>query len=344
MGAGRLPCGARTAPLGECVVFDTSGRIGRRLVIPGRSWARDTCAPPDDAHWRVAKDPARDRCRRRSGGAQRDVGGSSERGGCAERSVRGDATTQRCSGSGGSRRRTAVSRETIATAENEEAGDAMQSAAHGDENPGIGKDELAEHFGAAYPTIERFADRLRDEGELRGLIGPREVPRIWDRHILNSAAVVPFLPLEGLIADVGSGAGLPGIVIAAMRPNAAVYLIEPMERRCAWLTEVATDLELTNVEVKRGRAEEYHGAFECDAVTSRAVAALDKLVRLSLPLVRPGGEMIVLKGRNVARELDPARKALRRLKGSEPEILEAPTIPGVESTTVVRIVRQTGAR
>jgi 16S rRNA (guanine527-N7)-methyltransferase len=203
---------------------------------------------------------------------------------------------------------------------------------------------LSEFFGEAFPAVERFAERLRDEGEVRGLIGPREVSRIWDRHILNSAAVVPFLPTTGLIADVGSGAGLPGIVIAAMRPEATVYLVEPMERRCAWLNEIAEDLQLSNVQVKRGRAEEYHGAFECDVVTSRAVAALDKLARLSLPLVRPGGAMIVLKGRNVTQEIDPARKALRKLKGSEPEVLEAGTIPGVESTTVVRIVRQTGSR
>ncbi|WP_435737772.1 16S rRNA (guanine(527)-N(7))-methyltransferase RsmG [Cellulosimicrobium sp. PMB13] len=203
---------------------------------------------------------------------------------------------------------------------------------------------LAAYFGDAYPQVAAYAGRLESEGELRGLIGPREVPRIWDRHILNSAAVVPFLPERGLIADIGSGAGLPGIVIAALRPESTVYLVEPMERRCAWLTEIAEDLGLTNVEVKRGRAEEFHGAFECDAVTSRAVASLDKLVRLSMPLVRPGGEMIVLKGRNVAQEVDPARKAIRKLKGSEPEIIDAPTLPGVESTTVVRIVRQTGSR
>ncbi|MFB7887433.1 16S rRNA (guanine(527)-N(7))-methyltransferase RsmG [Cellulosimicrobium cellulans] len=226
----------------------------------------------------------------------------------------------------------------------EEAEEPMRDLVDGNAEPEISREALTEYFGAAYPTIERFADRLREEGELRGLIGPREVPRIWDRHILNSAAVVPFLPETGLIADIGSGAGLPGVVIAAMRPGASVYLVEPMERRCAWLSEIATDLNLANIEVKRGRAEEYHGAFECDAVTSRAVAALDKLVRLSLPLVRPGGEMIVLKGRNVAREVEPARKVLRRLKGGEPEIVDAPTIPGVETTTVVRIVRQTGAR
>ena len=208
----------------------------------------------------------------------------------------------------------------------------------------IDEKTLARYFGESFAKISAYAEMLRAEGELRGLIGPREVPRIWDRHILNSAAVVPFLPSSGTIADVGSGAGLPGIVVAIMRPEASVSLIEPMERRCAWLSEVATALELGNVDIKRGRAEEFHGAFEYDVVTSRAVASLDKLVRISLPLLRNGGEMVVLKGRNVAREIEPARKALRRLKGSEPEIHEASTLPGVESTTVVRIVRQTGSR
>ncbi|WP_454042240.1 16S rRNA (guanine(527)-N(7))-methyltransferase RsmG [Cellulosimicrobium sp. Marseille-Q8652] len=221
----------------------------------------------------------------------------------------------------------------------------MDAAETGDRDASeLDESTLATYFGEAYPQIQAYAQRLESEGELRGLIGPREVPRIWDRHILNSAAVVPFLPVRGLIADVGSGAGLPGIVVAALRPESTVYLIEPMERRCAWLTEIARDLGLANIEVKRGRAEEFHGAFECDAVTSRAVASLDKLVRMSMPLVRPGGEMIVLKGRSVANEVDPARKVIRKFKGSEPEIIDAPTIHGVESTTVVRIVRQTGSR
>ena len=221
----------------------------------------------------------------------------------------------------------------------------MDAAETGDRDASeLDESTLATYFGKAYPQIQAYAQRLESEGELRGLIGPREVPRIWDRHILNSAAVVPFLPVRGLIADVGSGAGLPGIVVAALRPESTVYLIEPMERRCAWLTEIARDLGLANIEVKRGRAEEFHGAFECDAVTSRAVASLDKLVRMSMPLVRPGGEMIVLKGRSVANEIDPARKVIRKFKGSEPEIIDAPTIHGVESTTVVRIVRQTGSR
>ncbi|MCB7135772.1 16S rRNA (guanine(527)-N(7))-methyltransferase RsmG [Cellulosimicrobium marinum] len=220
----------------------------------------------------------------------------------------------------------------------------MSDEAEREDSPVTDEAAVRTYLGDSYAKVARFAKMLRDEGELRGLIGPREVPRIWERHVLNSAAVVPFLPTDGLIADIGSGAGLPGIVIAAMRPDAQIYLVEPMERRCAWLSEVADTIGLANIAVKRGRAEEYHGAFECDAVTSRAVAALDKLVRISLPLLRSGGEMIVLKGRNVAQEIPPARKAIRRLKGSEPEVLEASSVPGVESTTVVRIVRQTGAR
>lgn len=200
-------------------------------------------------------------------------------------------------------------------------------------------DAVREYFGGSYDKVAQFAALLLEQGELRGLIGPREVPRIWERHILNSAAVVPFLPSSGSVADIGSGAGLPGVVIAIMLPDVEVLLVEPMERRTAWLTEVATTLGLGNVQVKRGRAEEFHGAFEADAVTSRAVAALSKLVRMSMPLVRPGGEMVILKGRNVALELEPARKALRSFRAAEPEILEGVTVAGVEATTILRVRR-----
>ncbi|WP_407319923.1 16S rRNA (guanine(527)-N(7))-methyltransferase RsmG [Isoptericola halotolerans] len=196
------------------------------------------------------------------------------------------------------------------------------------------------YFGEHYEAISRFHARLRDEGELRGLIGPREVDRLWERHILNSAAVVPFLAGATSVADIGSGAGLPGVVIAILRPDATVHLIEPMERRTTWLDEVVADLGLRNVEVKRGRAEEYDGALEVDAVTSRAVAALSKLARISLPLVRSGGELVVLKGRNVDREIEPARKVLRKLTVGEPEILEGGTVDGVESTTILRMRRR----
>ncbi len=194
-------------------------------------------------------------------------------------------------------------------------------------------------FGDRYDTVAAFAGKLRREGELRGLIGPREVPRLWERHLLNSAAVLPYLSNATSVADVGSGAGLPGIVIAIMRPDAEIHLIEPMERRTTWLTELSDELGLENVRVKRGRAEEYHGAFEVDVVTSRAVAALSKLARMSLPLVRRGGEMVVLKGRNVAQEIEPARKVLRSFRCSEPELLDGTTVDGVEPTTILRVRR-----
>ncbi|WP_460757669.1 16S rRNA (guanine(527)-N(7))-methyltransferase RsmG [Myceligenerans cantabricum] len=205
----------------------------------------------------------------------------------------------------------------------------------------LGESEaVREYFGERYETVRAYARLLMDQGELRGLIGPREVPRLWERHILNSAAVVPYLAGASSVADVGSGAGLPGVVVAIMRPDAEVFLVEPMERRVIWLTEVAEELELSNVVVKRGRAEEYDGAFETDAVTSRAVGALSKLVRVSMPLVRVGGEMVLLKGRNARDEFAGARKVLRKFGAGEPEVLPGETVPGVETTTVLRLRRQ----
>jgi 16S rRNA (guanine527-N7)-methyltransferase len=200
-------------------------------------------------------------------------------------------------------------------------------------------DAVRSYLGVAYDGVVRYAELLRDQGELRGLIGPREVPRIWERHILNSAALAQYLPASGAVADIGSGAGLPGVVLAVMRPELEVLLIEPMERRTTWLTEVVSELGLANVQVKRGRAEEFHDAFEVDVVTSRAVAPLSKLVRMSMPLVRVGGEMVILKGRNVAQEIEPARKVLRKYGAGYPEILEGATVEGVESTTIVRARR-----
>ncbi len=203
----------------------------------------------------------------------------------------------------------------------------------------LNPEQVAEFFGDSFDKVAMFADQLAIQGEMRGLIGPRELERLWERHILNSAAVVQFLPKQGLIVDIGSRAGLPGIVIGAMLPNASVKLIEPMERRCNWLNEMKEELGLENVEVLRGRADEFHGAFEADAVTARAVAALDKLARWALPLVATNGELVLLKGRSVADEIEPARKVLRKFKCSEPEILVAGTVAGVESTTVLRTRR-----
>lgn len=192
-------------------------------------------------------------------------------------------------------------------------------------------------FGEALPRVRAFADLLADQGELRGLIGPRELPRLWERHILNSAAVAPFLR-PGAVADVGSGAGLPGIVLAAMETAREVVLIEPMERRTAWLTEAAEHCGIANVRVMRGRAEEFAEGVVVDTVTARAVANLAKLVKWCAPLLADGGQMVFLKGRSAEQEIDSAKYVLRKHRLAA-EVVDAPTVAGLEPTRVVRLTR-----
>lgn len=208
-------------------------------------------------------------------------------------------------------------------------------------DPLVGDDRVIAYLGDAYPVLARFHEVLADQGVLRGVIGPREVSRLWERHLLNSAAVAQFLPVTGRLVDVGSGAGLPGVVLAAMLPEVEVTLLEPMERRADWLTEVVSLLGLPNTVVRRGRAEELHGELAVEAVTARAVAPMDRLGRWTLPLLVRGGVLLALKGRRAATEVEAARKVLHKLGAGEPEVLDASTIDGVESTTVVRIVRET---
>lgn len=206
-------------------------------------------------------------------------------------------------------------------------------------DPWEGDARLPEYFGDAWGAVSAFHQLLVDEGELRGLVGPREVSRLWERHLLNSAAVVPFLPQAGLIVDVGSGAGLPGIVVAAMRPRATVVLVEPMERRVAWLHDAVERTGLTNVQVRRARAQELDGALEADAVTARAVAALEKLYGWTAPLVRDGGKILAMKGARAAEELAAAAKVMRALGLVDGQVHEATTIDGTEPTRVVSAVR-----
>jgi len=203
-----------------------------------------------------------------------------------------------------------------------------------------GDERVVVYLGDAYPVLARFHGLLTEQGVLRGLIGPREVSRLWERHLLNSAAVVQFLPTTGRLIDVGSGAGLPGIVIAAMLPDVDVVLLEPMERRARWLTEVVAWLGLPNAVVRRARAEEVQGELQAEAVTARAVAPMDRLGRWTLPLLVKGGVLVALKGRSAADEVAGARNVLKRLGAGRPEILTARTIDGVASTTVVRVVRE----
>ncbi|UFU03031.1 16S rRNA (guanine(527)-N(7))-methyltransferase RsmG [Ruania suaedae] len=194
-------------------------------------------------------------------------------------------------------------------------------------------------LGLAWGVVARFAEMLADQGELRGLIGPRELPRLWTRHVLNSAAVARFLPSEGSLADVGSGAGLPGIVLAAMRPELEVHLIEPMERRVAWLGEVRDELDLDNVRLHHCRAEELHGQLEVTAVTARAVAALDKLARMTMPLVAPGGSLLAQKGRRADDEVQKADRVFARLGVSRVVVHEVDLLGDGEITRVVEASR-----
>lgn len=167
-------------------------------------------------------------------------------------------------------------------------------------------------FGPTAPKIQAFADKLAGDGEVLGLIGPKEKDRLWSRHIVNSAALLGFLPQEGTVIDVGSGAGLPGLVIAIARPDLQVTLVEPMERRCSWLQEVVDELGLTNTKVLRARSQDLPPGTTADFVTARAVAALPKLLNMTHHLVGPGGSLLALKGRRVYEEVANAKKQLRK--------------------------------
>lgn len=193
----------------------------------------------------------------------------------------------------------------------------------------------AELFGDRLSKAEEFSELLRRHGEERGLVGPRDVDIIWDRHIVNSGLLKRLLPTSGRLVDVGSGAGLPGIVLALTNPELDITLIEPMERRTMWLHEVVSKLDLGNIRVLRGRADEFHGAEEYDVVTARAVAPMDKLTRWCLPLVDKGGQLLALKGRRAGEELLKATKVIRKLGGKSWSVEELLGVDGGESTNVI---------
>jgi len=179
-------------------------------------------------------------------------------------------------------------------------------------------------FGDALDAARRYAEILAGAGGERGLIGPREVARLWDRHLLNSVAVAELLAEGERIADIGSGAGLPGIPLALARPDLEVILIEPLLRRTTFLTEVVQELGL-DVAVIRGRAEDpavRERVGRVDAVVSRAVAPLDKLTRWSLPLLRPGGRMLAIKGERAQKEVDEHRRVMASLGAVDVKVMK----------------------
>ena len=198
--------------------------------------------------------------------------------------------------------------------------------------------EAAGVFAERLPLAAAYAGWLAHAGTVRGLIGPREVPRLWERHLLNCAVLTELLPGDASVCDIGSGAGLPGVVLAIRRPDLSVTLVEPLLRRTTFLEEVVADLGLSNVEVVRGRAESLHGSREFDVVTSRAVAPLERLLSWSLPLCRTGGLVLAMKGSSAQREIEEADGFLRRGKVAPPEIVHIGGDLVSVPTTVVRVV------
>jgi 16S rRNA (guanine527-N7)-methyltransferase len=169
----------------------------------------------------------------------------------------------------------------------------------------------ADIFGEQIGKIRLFADALAEFGEPRGLIGPLEPPRLWSRHILNCGVFADRLEAGTLVGDVGSGGGLPGLVLAIARPDVTFALIEPMERRTDWLNEQVEALGLHNVTVVRSRVQDAPYQERCDVVTARAVSALKSLIPMTAPLVRPGGRLLLMKGASVDREIQEAAKQIR---------------------------------
>lgn len=203
-------------------------------------------------------------------------------------------------------------------------------------------DVLAEVFPPErLPLLHIYADLLATDGVVRGLIGPREVPRLWDRHLVNCGLLAPLIAANATVADIGSGAGLPGVVLAIARPDVQITLVEPMARRVAFLEEVRTRLSLDTLEVVRERAEQWSDAPRFDVVTARAVASLPTLLDWALPLMAADGVVLAMKGASARDEIEGARDALRRWR-AHAEVLTM-SVPGSSVTTVVRVVRDPGA-
>ena len=206
-----------------------------------------------------------------------------------------------------------------------------------DYTPEVEPKEAQEVFGEYIGQARQYFDLLVRDGDLLGLIGPRELPKLWSRHILNSAVVADLVEDGQVVADVGSGAGFPGIPMAILRPKVKFVLIEPMERRANWLADVVVPaLGLENVKVLRGRAEEAP-LRNYDVTTARAVSALPKLLRMLVPLTAPGGQVLAMKGSKAQDEIEESKSLAKKLKLESFEIVTVGEKLLIDPTTVVRV-------
>jgi 16S rRNA (guanine527-N7)-methyltransferase len=194
------------------------------------------------------------------------------------------------------------------------------------------------------PLAERYVELLATVGVERGLIGPREAPRLWERHILNCLAVAGAVPSGTSVADLGSGAGLPGLVLALGRPDLTVTLVEPLQRRVTFLEEVVAELGLDRVRTVRGRAEELHGRERFDIVTARALAPLSRLLGWAMPLVAGSGALLAMKGSSAGEEIAAAAAPLRKLRCAPPELITATGPDGSSTATLVRVAHANPSR
>jgi 16S rRNA (guanine527-N7)-methyltransferase len=192
-------------------------------------------------------------------------------------------------------------------------------------------------FADRLPVVEKYVALLATAGMERGLIGPREVPRLWERHILNSAVVADLIGRERKVIDLGSGAGLPGMAVAILRPDLSMVLLEPLLRRSQFLAEALETLQLRNVSCRRSRAEDVAGQVSADVVLARAVAPLDRLARWALPLLVDGGELLAIKGQAGADEAAAADTTMRRLGAQHVDVVVVGESVVQPPTTVVRV-------